>query len=144
MSLYRINCVHIDSKEEFYFRMAIDAIDLTAIQSQAESEALLQGAKVVSISEEPANMNFAETLEYVSMEIWHSRHPERLPLEWESEYLVQEMLSWLSEEDGYKSVRKEVDIIEEYGLPTEWSEELKPMIEFLKKSLTGVGDYLDT
>ena len=147
MSLYRVNCVRIDSKEEFYFRMATDATDLTIIESQAKSEALVQEAEIISISEEPAreepaSMNFAETLEYVSMEIWNSRHPERLPLEWESEYLVQEMLSWLSEEDSYKSVRMEVDIIEEYGLPLEWSEELKSMIEFLKESLTDVGDYI--
>ena len=142
MSLYRVNCVRIDSKEEFYFRMATDATDLTIIESQEKSEALVQEAEIITISEEPASMNFAETLEYVSMEIWNSRHPERLPLEWESEYLVQEMLSWLSEEDSYKSVRMEVDIIEEYGLPLEWSEELKSMIEFLKESLTDVGDYI--
>jgi hypothetical protein len=143
MSLYRVNCVRIDSKEEFYFRMATDATDLTVIESQAESEALAQEAEVVSISEEPASMNFAQTLEYVTEEIWNSRHPERPPLDWESEYLVNKMLDWLSEEDSFKSVRKEVDIFEEYGLPLEWNDELEPMIEFLKKSLTGLGTYFE-
>ena len=143
MGIYRVNCVRIDSKDKFAFRLVTDATDVDIIESQAKSDALKQQAEVVSISEEQASMNFAQTLEYVSEEIWNSRHPERPPLEWESEYLVKKMLDWLSEEDSFKSVGKEVDIIEEYGLPLEWNDELEPMIEFLKKSLTGLGTYFE-
>ena len=143
MSIYRVNCVRIDSKDKFAFLLDTDATDVDVIESQAKSDALKQQAEVVSISEEQASMNFAQTLEYVSEEIWNSRHPERPPLEWESEYLVKKMLDWLSEEDSFKSVGKEVDIIEEYGLPLEWNDELEPMIEFLKKSLTGLGTYFE-
>ena len=53
------------------------------------------------------------------------------------------MLDWLSEEDQFKSLVKETDLIEEYALPEEWNDELKPMIEFLKKSLSELGTYFE-
>ena len=143
MSLYRVNCVRIDSKDKFSFLLDTDATDAGIIESQAKSDALNQQAEVVSILEEPTSMNFEQTIEYLSDEIWNSRHPERPPLGWESEYLAKKMLDWLSEEDSFKSVRKEVDIFEEYGLPLEGNDELEPMIEFLKKSLSGLGTYFE-
>mgnify|MGYP000397899917 FL=1 len=143
MSLYRVNCVRIDSKDKFSFLLDTDATDAGIIESQAKSDALNQQAEVVSISEEPTSMNFEQTIEYLSDEIWNSRHPERPPLEWESEYLAKKMLDWLSEEDQFKSLVKETDLIEEYALPEEWNDELKPMIEFLKESLTGLGTYFE-
>jgi hypothetical protein len=145
VSIYRVNCVRIDSKDEFAFLLDTDATDVDVIESQAKSDALKQQAEVVSILEEQASMNFAQTLTYVSEQIWNSRHPERAPLEWESEYLVKKMLDWLSEEDSFKSVRKEVDIFEEYGMPLffKWNDELEPMVEFLKKSLTGLDTYFE-
>ena len=143
MSLYRVNCVRIDSKDKFYFLLDTDATDAGVIESQAKSDALKQQAKVESISEEQPSMNFAKTLEYLGGEIWNSKYPERPPLEWESEYLVKEVLSWLSEEDQFKILVKETDLIEEYALPEEWNDELKPMIEFLKESLTGLGTYFE-
>ena len=143
MSLYRVNCVRIDSKEEFCFLLDTDATDAGIIESQAKSDALNQQAEVVSILEEPTSMNFEQTIEYLSDEIWNSRHPERPPLGWESEYLAKKMLDWLSEEDQFKSLVKETDLIEEYALPEEWNDELKPMIEFLKKSLSELGTYFE-
>ena len=143
MSLYRVNCVRIDSKDKFSFLLDTDATDAGIIESQAKSDALNQQAEVVSILEEPTSMNFEQTIEYLSDEIWNSRHPERPPLEWESEYLAKKMLDWLSEEDQFKSLVKETDLIEEYALPEEWNDELKPMIEFLKESLTGLGTYFE-
>ena len=143
MSLYRVNCVRIDSKDKFSFLLDTDATDAGIIESQAKSDALNQQAEVVSISEEPTSMNFEQTIEYLSDEIWNSRHPERPPLGWESEYLAKKMLDWLSEEDQFKSLVKETDLIEEYALPEEWNDELKPMIEFLKESLTGLGTYFE-
>ena len=143
MSLYRVNCVRIDSKDKFSFLLDTDATDAGIIESQAKSDALNQQAEVVSILEEPTSMNFEQTIEYLSDEIWNSRHPERPPLGWESEYLAKKMLDWLSEEDQFKSLVKETDLIEEYALPEEWNDELKPMIEFLKESLTGLGTYFE-
>ena len=143
MSLYRVNCVRIDSKDKFSFLLDTDATDAGIIESQAKSDALNQQAEVVSISEEPTSMNFEQTIEYLSDEIWNSRHPERPPLGWESEYLAKKMLDWLSEEDQFKSLVKETDLIEEYALPEEWNDELNPMIEFLKKSLSGLGTYFE-
>jgi hypothetical protein len=49
----------------------------------------------------------------------------------------------LSEEYQFKILVKETDLIEEYALPEEWNDELKPMIEFLKESLTGLGTYFE-
>ena len=145
MSIYRVNCVRIDSKDKFAFRLVTDATDVDIIESQAKSDALEQQAEVVSISEEhDFSMNFAETLAYVSDQIWNIRHPERPPLGWESEYLAKKMLDWLSEEDHMKSLIMEVDIIEEYALPLEWNDELEPMIKFLKESLTGLGTYFES
>ena len=145
MSIYRVNCVRIDSKDKFAFRLVTDATDVDIIESQAKSDALEQQAEVVSISEEhDFSMNFAETLAYVSDQIWNIRHPERPPLGWESEYLAKKMLEWLSEEEHMKSLIREVDIIEEYALPLEWNDELEPMIKFLKESLTGLGTYFES
>ena len=154
MGIYKVKCVRIDSKDKFHFLLDTDATDVGVIESQAASDALKQQAEVVSIEkavaimkenkEEPAvgqiSMSFTQTFEYVGEEIWNSLHPERQPLVWEEEYLTQEMLGWLSEEDHYKSLRKEVDLIEEYALPLEWNDELKHMIKFLKESLSGLGE----
>jgi len=157
MSIYKVKCVRIDSKDKFHFILDTDATDVGVIESQAASDALKQQAEVVSIEkaaaimkenkEEPAvdqvSMSFAQKVEHVCEEIWNNRHPERQALAWEEEYLVQKMLSWLSEEDHFESLKKEADLIEEYALPIEWDDELKPMIKLLKESLSGLSEYIN-
>ena len=157
MSIYKVKCVRIDSKDKFHFLLDTDATDVGVIENQAASDALKQQAEVVSIEkavaimkenkEEPAvdqvSMSFVQTFEYVGEEIWNNLHPERQALAWEEEYLTQKMLDWLSEEDHYESLKKEADLIEEYALPIEWNDELKPMIKFLQESLSGLGEYFN-